>query len=142
MNMEEALELLNAIRRTDNWGNRTDDHYDTFSYNQKYPLGPNVPLSNFPPSNNDPNLMNLISNSVSSGNTSVMNNAFVQKMLLQGGNMPGLGNNPTANNRNVPSQQQPSTQQLKVLVGQIQMAVQAGFLNNQVRRQFVTCIFK
>lgn len=42
-----------------------------------------------------------------------------------GGGLGGGGNNPS----------QPSTQQLRMLVQQIQMAVQAGYLNHQILNQ-------
>lgn len=136
MNMDEASDLLNTLRRVENWGNRHDEHYESVALgNQKFSLGPNVPLSNFPPSNNDPNYGNIISNSINTNN-SLLNNvssAYLQKMMLQGGGPQGLGSNhPPIAIRNL--QSQPSAQQLKLLVGQIQMAVQAGFLNNQVRK--------
>lgn len=134
MNLDEAVELLNALRRVDNWGQRHDDQYESLTMpGQKYSAGPNVPLPNFPSSNNDPNVLNGLSNSINA-NSALLNNvssAFVQKLIVQGAIAPhGLGANPSVAARNM--QSQPSTQQLKILVGQIQMAVQAGFLNNQV----------
>lgn len=42
-----------------------------------------------------------------------------------GGNVGGIGGSPS----------QPSTQQLRMLVHQIQMAVQAGYLNHQILNQ-------
>lgn len=133
MNLDEALDVLNTMRRADSWGIRHDEHYEPLAHaNLKYPMGSNVPLTNFPSSNNDPSLLNGHSNSMNANN-SLLNNispAFVQKVLLQGGTPHGLGSNPSVTSRNI--QSQPTTQQLKLLVGQIQMAVQAGFLDNQV----------
>lgn len=143
MNLDEAVELLNTLRRPDNWGNRHDDHYDTLALgNQKYSLGPNVPLNSFPPSNSDSNIINGLSNSININNTLLnnMSSPLVQKMLLQEMVPQGLTTNQglTAN-RNL--QSQPSSHQLKILVGQIQMAVQAGFLNNQVSISVQPCTF-
>lgn len=132
MNLDEALDLLNTLRRMDNWGNRHDDHFESVALgNQKYALGQNVPLTNFPSSNTDCNVINGLSNSVNTN--SLLNNissTYAQKMLLQGGVPHTLGGNSSIPNRNL--QSQPTSHQLKLLVGQIQMAVQAGFLNNQV----------
>lgn len=57
-----------------------------------------------------------------------MSPAGVHKMLNQGGGGSAAG-------RSLQPQSQPSTQQLRMLVQQIQMAVQAGYLNHQILNQ-------
>lgn len=59
--------------------------------------------------------------------------AIVQKMLAQSGASQGFSGANPAGGRAIHPQPQPSTQQLRMLVQQIQMAVQAGYLNHQVR---------
>jgi trinucleotide repeat-containing gene 6 protein len=70
-------------------------------------------------------------------NNSLINNispAGVHKMLTQGGGgSQGFG--VASAGRNLQPQSQPSTQQLRMLVQQIQMAVQAGYLNHQILNQ-------
>lgn len=86
--------------------------------------------------NNPPNLLNNMNSGASAGgNNSLINNmspAIVQKMLAQGGASQGFTGSSNASSRNLQPQSQPSTQQLRMLVQQIQMAVQAGYLNHQV----------
>lgn len=136
MNMDEALDLLSSMRnaRVDGWGARHEEHFDHPPFaGQRFPTGPSAQLSAFPPGGNGPSLLNNMTNSV--GANSLINNispAVVQKMLIQGGANQGFGGNSALAGRNLQPQSQPSTQQLKMLVGQIQMAVQAGYLNNQV----------
>ncbi|KAJ8951589.1 hypothetical protein NQ318_020466 [Aromia moschata] len=74
----------------------------------------------------------------SAGNGSLINNispAVVQKMLTQGTVSQGFGGTTAAASRTLQPQSQPSTQQLRMLVQQIQMAVQAGYLNHQILNQ-------
>lgn len=84
-------------------------------------------------------------NNPGGANNNLINNlspAVVQKMLTQGaggGQVFGGGNG--SGRGNMPHQQQPSTQQLRMLVQQIQMAVQAGYLNHQVCSFIVSVIF-
>lgn len=61
-----------------------------------------------------------------------MSPALVQKMLSQGGGLQGFGGSSSASGRTIQPQSQPSSAQLRMLVQQIQMAVQAGYLNHQV----------
>ncbi|KAG5874249.1 hypothetical protein JTB14_027715 [Gonioctena quinquepunctata] len=138
MNVEEALDLLSPLRNNrDGWGTRHDDHYDHPPFScQRFPPGPGAQLSGFPPGANTPNLLNNMSNS--GANNSLINNmppAFVQKMLTQGGGSQGFGGSSVNAGRNLQPQSQPSTQQLRMLVQQIQMAVQAGYLNHQILNQ-------
>lgn len=136
MNMDEALDLLSSMHniRVEGWVSRHEDHFDHPPFaGQRFPAGPSAQLSAFPPGNHGPSLLNNMTNSV--GANSLINNispAVVQKMLIQGGATQGFGGNSSLAGRNLQPQSQPSTQQLKMLVGQIQMAVQAGYLNNQV----------
>ncbi|XP_056642244.1 protein Gawky isoform X1 [Diorhabda sublineata] len=140
MNLEEALDLLSPMRNNrgnDGWNARHDDHYEHPPFAcQRFPTGPGGQLSGFPPANNAPNLLNSMSNS--GANNSLINNiapAVVQKLLTQGGGSQGFGGSSTNAGRNIQPQSQPSTQQLRMLVQQIQMAVQAGYLNHQILNQ-------
>lgn len=69
-------------------------------------------------------------NSASTGTNNMSPAAMVQKLLPQTGVTPGYA---SAAPRGL--QPQPSTQQLRMLVQQIQMAVQAGYLNHQILNQ-------
>ncbi|XP_017786901.1 PREDICTED: protein Gawky isoform X2 [Nicrophorus vespilloides] len=140
MNMEEALDFLNTSVRNpsmDGWNRRHEDHYDhqQFPGQRGFPSGPSAQL-NFQPGNNTPNLLNNMGNSSAGGNNSLINNmspAIVQKMLSQvSGVSQGNGG---AGGRSMQPQSQPSTAQLRMLVQQIQMAVQAGYLNHQILNQ-------
>lgn len=62
-----------------------------------------------------------------------MSPAIVHKMLNQVPSSQGF--NSSAGGRSMQPQSQPSTQQLRMLVQQIQMAVQAGYLNHQILNQ-------
>lgn len=91
----------------------------------------------FPQANNPPNLLNNMNSASAGANNSLINNmspAIVQKMLAQGGASQGFAGASGAGARALQPQSQPSTQQLRMLVQQIQMAVQAGYLNHQVRK--------
>lgn len=83
--------------------------------------------------NNAPSLLNNQSASLASINN--ISPAIVQKIIAQ---QPPPQQPPTQqqnafNQAPRPPQNQPSTAQLRMLVQQIQMAVQAGYLNHQVR---------
>lgn len=134
MNIEEALDVLSPMRNNrDGWASRHDDHYDHPPFaGQRFPPGPATQLPGFPP-NNAPNLLGNMSNP---GNNSLINNIspnVVQKMLTQTGGSQGFGGSSAVTGRSLQPPSQPSTQQLRMLVQQIQMAVQAGYLNHQVR---------
>ncbi|CAG9864079.1 unnamed protein product [Phyllotreta striolata] len=140
MNVEEALELLGTLRNNreagGGWAARHDDHYEHPGFGQRFPGGPGGQLAGFPAANNAPNLLNNMGNS--GPNNSLINNmspAVVQKLLTQSGSQ-GFGAATSGNaGRNIQPQSQPSTQQLRMLVQQIQMAVQAGYLNHQILNQ-------
>lgn len=77
--------------------------------------------------------MNSASTGANSAIISSMSPALVQKMLSQGGGgLQGFGGGSSASGRSIQPQSQPSSAQLRMLVQQIQMAVQAGYLNHQV----------
>jgi trinucleotide repeat-containing gene 6 protein len=83
--------------------------------------------------NNAPSLLNNQSATLASINN--ISPAIVQKIIAQ---QPPPQQPPTQqqnafNQAPRPPQNQPSTAQLRMLVQQIQMAVQAGYLNHQVR---------
>lgn len=76
-----------------------------------------------------------MNNAAAGANNSLINSmspAIVQKMLAQGGGSQGFSGGAPTGGRALQPQSQPSTQQLRMLVQQIQMAVQAGYLNHQV----------
>lgn len=77
---------------------------------------------------NAPNLLNNMGSASASANNCLINN--MQKMLAQGGGSQGFSG--AAAGRTLQPQSTPSSQQLRMLVQQIQMAVQAGYLNHQV----------
>lgn len=134
MNVEEALDILSPMRNNrDGWATRHDDHYDHPPFaGQRFPPGPAAQIPGFPPGGNAPNLLGNMSNA---GNNSLINNIspnVVQKMLTQTGGSQGFGGSSAATGRSLQPPSQPSTQQLRMLVQQIQMAVQAGYLNHQV----------
>lgn len=134
MNMEEALDILSPMRNNrDGWPSRHDDHYDHLPFaGQRFAPGPAAQLPGFPPAGNAPNLLGNMNNA---GSNSLINNIppnMVQKMLTQTGGSQGFGGSSAAAGRSLQPQSQPSTQQLKMLVQQIQMAVSAGYLNHQV----------
>ncbi|XP_060522556.1 protein Gawky isoform X3 [Cylas formicarius] len=149
MNFDEALDMLSLPRnRTDpGWMSRHDDHYDhpqfpAMGAQRGFPnVGPANPLSNAFPPNNPPNLLNNMAGAGGQSNSSLINNispAIMQKMLTQQGGVGGaaqsFGGAP-AGGRPLQPQSQPSTQQLRMLVQQIQMAVQTGYLNHQILNQ-------
>ncbi|KAF7266603.1 hypothetical protein GWI33_020105 [Rhynchophorus ferrugineus] len=153
MNMEEALDLLSPVRArgNDGWGisSRHDDHFDHSQYpgaQRGFP-GLGGPAANplgggFPTGGGaTPGLLNSMAGASGQANGSLINNispALVQKMLTQQSGAGGVGSQgfggPSAG-RPMQPQNQPSTQQLRMLVQQIQMAVQAGYLNHQILNQ-------
>lgn len=148
MILEEALELLNLQRSNsigDSW-RRHDEHFD-HQNTGPFPaqrFGPAGPSAQMPfPSGANPSLLNTV-NSANTGSNSAplasinnMSPAIVHKMLNQGSQPSQPGGFPNAGpaGRSLQPQSQPSTQQLRMLVQQIQMAVQAGYLNHQILNQ-------
>jgi trinucleotide repeat-containing gene 6 protein len=87
-----------------------------------------------------PGLLNNQSASLASINN--ISPAIVQKIIAQ---QPPPQQPPTQqqsafNQTSRPPQNQPSTAQLRMLVQQIQMAVQAGYLNHQVGACCFSCV--
>lgn len=135
LNFEDALEMLKQRNSgMDSWG-RHDDHgsnFDQFGPGGRFPGAGQQPPSQFPPNNT---LSNILGNSgVGSG---ISPNFMGQHPL---GNLPPLHQGqgafkqpppPTANQGGAAGQ--PST--LRMLVQQIKMAVQAGYLNPQILNQ-------
>ncbi|XP_019771364.1 protein Gawky isoform X3 [Dendroctonus ponderosae] len=152
MNVDDALEFLSPIRArgNDGWGSggRHDDHFEhnQFPGAQRGggypgiggPGGNPLASAGFPPGAG-PGLLNSMGGA-GQANSSLINNispAVVQKMLTQqgGGGVGGQGFVGPSGGRPLQPQGQPSTQQLRMLVQQIQMAVQAGYLNHQILNQ-------
>ncbi|XP_055638376.1 protein Gawky-like [Toxorhynchites rutilus septentrionalis] len=147
MNFEESLDILqrhNAVGALGDW-RRPDEHpgnaFDTpFRFNDTPNRFPAVPGAGMPFSQNQNLLNNLPGVGGGNPNLAALNNL---KYLFQGPTAvhPSFSQaqNPlttaavTANPQN--PQTQPSTQQLRMLVQQIQMAVHAGFLNHQILNQ-------
>ncbi|XP_050301424.1 protein Gawky isoform X2 [Anthonomus grandis grandis] len=149
MNMEEALELLSPLRRGggDGWGAGAphDDHFEHNQFPgaaQRFaglggPTGNPLGGGGYPPG---PGLLNSMGGGAGQPNSSLINNispAVVQKILStqQAGGQGVGGFVGSAGGRPMQPQNQPSTQQLRMLVQQIQMAVQAGYLNHQILNQ-------
>ncbi|XP_059475885.1 protein Gawky isoform X3 [Neocloeon triangulifer] len=154
MNMEDAIELLNNMR--DGY-RRSDEHsFDLGGSSGPHPGGPgssgypgrggyNPPqqMPFAPPGpgvNNAPSLMNNANNpSLPSINT--MSPAIVQKILTQQPPPAAAAAQPSTQQpfqsvqRTPLSQPQPSAAQLRMLVQQIQTAVQSGHLNPQILNQ-------
>lgn len=144
MILEEALDLLSLQRSNsigDGW-RRHDEHFDPQN-SGPFPgqrFGPAAPSAQMPfPPNTNPSLLsgmntaNAASNNPPLASINNMSPASVHKMLIQGASSQMLGN--TSASRSLQTQSQPSTQQLRMLVQQIQMAVQAGYLNHQILNQ-------
>ncbi|GJQ80904.1 hypothetical protein Trydic_g4721 [Trypoxylus dichotomus] len=148
MNIEEAVDMLGNRNQNlvDSWRGRHEDHYEHQQFSgQRFPTGPTTQM-NFPPlsmslqGGNAPNLLNNLNSSSAGANNSLINNmspAIVQKMLSQSTGSQGFGGaNPAGGRSSLQAQTaQPSTAQLRMLVQQIQMAVQAGYLNHQILNQ-------
>ncbi|XP_055545594.1 protein Gawky-like isoform X1 [Wyeomyia smithii] len=139
MNFEESLDILqrhSAVGGLGDW-RRPDEHPGTAfeaQFSSRFPAGPGTGM----PFSQNQNLLNSLPG-VGGANP----NHAALKYLSQG---PATahssftqGPNPlaaaaVAGNQQNP-QAQPSTQQLRMLVQQIQMAVHAGFLNHQILNQ-------
>ncbi|KAJ6641976.1 Protein Gawky [Pseudolycoriella hygida] len=151
-NLEDATEMLKHTAvgggGMDVW-RRHDDHasnaFDHPGFPPKYQTGP-TPSMPFP--NNNPNILNNIANAGGNPISGVGNMQPIQaqKYLNQGGHNAGNGSNGNSGNvqgvsgfnQGTGANQPPgqaSTQHLRMLVQQIQMAVQAGYLNHQILNQ-------
>lgn len=143
MSLEDALEYLNATRSTlgggDAWrGTRHSEMEPPFDHSNP----PAFPAQRFNPqqmqfappgggSGNAPNLLNNVANQ----NLNNLSPALVQKILQPPPQQPPSQQTAPYNQTSRNPQNQPSTQQLRMLVQQIQMAVQAGYLNHQILNQ-------
>uniref|UniRef100_A0A1S4JW08 Uncharacterized protein n=1 Tax=Culex quinquefasciatus TaxID=7176 RepID=A0A1S4JW08_CULQU len=142
MNFDESLEILQRHNSAGDWRGRPDEHPGSAfeaPFSNRFQAGPGggMPFS-----------QNLLNNLPGVGgpnpNLAALNNL---KYLSQGGagghssfgSQPGGGGpNPltaAASSQQNQQAQQPSTQHLRMLVQQIQMAVHAGFLNHQILNQ-------
>lgn len=84
------------------------------------------------------NLLNSLNGTSGAANNSLINSlspAVVHKMFPQTGSLPGFGGTNSSGGRSLQTPSQPSSAQLRMLVQQIQMAVQAGYLNHQILNQ-------
>ncbi|XP_058815312.1 protein Gawky-like [Topomyia yanbarensis] len=143
MNFDESLDILqrhSALGGLGDWRRPEDHPGSAFEapYSNRFPAGPGAGM----PFSQNQNLLNNIPGvGGTNPNLAALNNL---KYLSQGPSVPhssfSQGPNPmaaagagTGNPQN--SQAQPSTQQLRMLVQQIQMAVQTGFLNHQILNQ-------
>lgn len=138
MNMDEAVEMLNQQQQRNSAGGldswpprRHDDHSQGGGFDHpggagfpnRYPGGPQ-----FPPNNN----AKLPNNMTTLNNLPMQPQQQLNKHLSHPGTPNSFGNQTPAGQA---SGQQPSNQQLRMLVQQIQMAVQAGYLNHQILNQ-------
>merc|ERR1719470_298394 len=118
LQLEDALEMLNALNRgmgpNDMFGPRGEP-----DYGMRFPGPMPYPPGDIPPAN-----PSLPSNPSRPGNM----NPSLMGQVMNGG--PGM-HGPPRPQPNGP----PSTSRLRVLVQQIQMAVQAGHLNPQILNQ-------
>ncbi|XP_034242779.1 protein Gawky isoform X1 [Thrips palmi] len=150
MNLENALEMLNASGRMnmDGWRAGHEDHgFDIggsshpaggsgSAFSNRFQSAP--PMHYAPPGgpglNSQPSLINMNNANPSLTNISP---ALVQKMLMQQPppQQPPSQQSAPFNQSQRNSQNQPSAQQLQMLVKQIQMAVSAGYLNQQILNQ-------
>lgn len=130
MNLEESIEMLQRNGSSADW-RRQDDHGPGFGgqFGDRFSSGGNSALP-FPQPNQNPL-------SGFGGNPNI--NSFNNMKFGAGNGGPNgaingpFGQPPAALNQN--AQSQPSTQQLRMLVQQIQMAVQHGYLNHQILNQ-------
>ncbi|XP_018401324.1 PREDICTED: trinucleotide repeat-containing gene 6C protein isoform X1 [Cyphomyrmex costatus] len=144
MNREEALELLNQIRPVDQWRrHETHSGYDPTHQATTTPAYPRFnhvgQQMSFPPGGGVP------SGATSGGVGGSVTSASLLKLQQQQQQqtaVPLQQQQPSINTPQPPfnqasraSQNQPSTQQLRMLVQQIQLAVHEGYLNHQILNQ-------
>ncbi|XP_058815309.1 protein Gawky-like [Topomyia yanbarensis] len=131
MNLEESIEMLQRNASTTDW-RRGDDHGPGFAgqFADRFSGAGNSTLP-FPPNN-----QNILSGFGGNPNINSFNNMKFGAGHGGGGPNGATGapfGQPSVLNQN--AQSQPSTQQLRMLVQQIQMAVQHGYLNHQILNQ-------
>ncbi|XP_015596287.1 trinucleotide repeat-containing gene 6C protein isoform X2 [Cephus cinctus] len=144
MNRDEAQELLNQLRPVDQW-RRHDAHAGYDPTNQVTPA-PAYPRFNhvaqqmsFPPGAGVPSgaATGGVSGSVASASLLKLQQQQQQQAGVQLQQQQPSANapQPPFNQASRTPQNQPSTQQLRMLVQQIQLAVQEGYLNHQILNQ-------
>lgn len=129
MNLEESIEMLQRNGSSSDW-RRPDDHGPGFGgqFGDRFSAGGNTAIP-FPQNN-----QNLLSGFGGNPNINSFNNMKFGAGHGPNGSTNGpFGQPPSALNQN--AQSQPSTHQLRMLVQQIQMAVQHGYLNHQILNQ-------
>lgn len=154
MNFEESLEILQRHNTAGDWRGRPDEHPGSAfeaPFSNRFPAGPG---GGMPFSQNQNLLNNLPGVGGPNPNLAALSNLKYLSQAPGGGggvggggghssfgSQPGGGGgpNPLAAAAAAGAQQnpsaQPSTQHLRMLVQQIQMAVHAGFLNHQILNQ-------
>ncbi|KAK6623834.1 hypothetical protein RUM44_010690 [Polyplax serrata] len=138
MSVQDAFEILTASSRMpEAWNRRQDEHsFDHSGAPFSRGFNPGQQVS-FPPSGpgnvaNNPATAGLLNNLTNNPGLAPINNIKVLSQQLPTAQQP---NNQLNQGQQRPGTSQPSQQQLKMLVQQIQMAVQAGYLNHQILNQ-------
>lgn len=135
MSLQDALEILSAGRVSESWNRRQEEHsFDQSGASFTRGFNPGQQVS-FPPGGpgnvaNNPAAAGLLNNLTNNPGLAQMNNMKLLSQQLPAAQQPS---NQLNQGQQRPGASQPSPQQLKMLVQQIQMAVQAGYLNHQVR---------
>ncbi|XP_055714546.1 protein Gawky isoform X2 [Phlebotomus papatasi] len=135
MNVDEALEVLNQQRGAVESWRRHEEHgnFDpTYQQQNRFPTNPNAMQFQSGPSSGA-----IMANMATAGGIGAIQSLPIPKYHCGHGAQPPPGNGATFAQNQPPPQPsgQPSTQQLRMLVQQIQMAVQAGYLNHQILNQ-------
>ncbi|XP_023288422.1 trinucleotide repeat-containing gene 6C protein isoform X2 [Orussus abietinus] len=144
MNRDEAQELLSQLRPLDHW-RRHDAHggYDPTNQASSAPAYPRfnhvAQQMSFPPGAGVPSgaATGGVSGSVASASLLKLQQQQQQQAAVQLQQQQPTTNapQPPFNQASRTPQNQPSTQQLRMLVQQIQLAVQEGYLNHQILNQ-------
>ncbi|XP_020288424.1 trinucleotide repeat-containing gene 6C protein isoform X2 [Pseudomyrmex gracilis] len=144
MNREEALELLNQIRPLDQW--RRHETHSGYDPTHQATTAPAYPRFNhvaqqmsFSQGGGVPSAATSggVGGSVSSASLLKLQQQQQQQTAvpLQQQQLSTNAPQPPFNQTSRTSQNQPSTQQLRMLVQQIQLAVHEGYLNHQILNQ-------
>ncbi|XP_047367762.1 trinucleotide repeat-containing gene 6C protein isoform X4 [Vespa velutina] len=145
MNRDEAQELLSQIRPLDQWPRRHDTHsgYDPTNQPTTAPAYPRfnhvTQQMSFPPGAGVPSAASTggVGGSVSSASLLKLQQQQQQQAVvpLQQQQPSTNAPQPPFNQASRAPQNQPSNQQLRMLVQQIQLAAQEGYLNHQILNQ-------
>ncbi|XP_033214194.1 trinucleotide repeat-containing gene 6C protein isoform X3 [Belonocnema kinseyi] len=144
MNRDEAQELLSQVRPLDQW--RRHDAHSGYDLGNQATTAPTYPRFNhvaqqmsFPPGAGVPSgaATGGVSGSVASASLLKLQQQQQQQAAVQLQQQQPSSNapQPPFNQASRTPQNQPSTQQLRMLVQQIQLAVQEGYLNHQILNQ-------